>query len=133
MSLGVVHRRSHGRFPPSTVGGYERGERTITLYRFHELAGIYGIPADRLLRTILERLGSQANLGVTIDLQKLPAVQGDEGRALNDLVAAIRAQREGYLGDTISLRAGDLEIVAHETGKPPDKVLEALRPALRSE
>ena len=133
VSLGAVARRSSGRFPPSTVGGYERGERAITLQRFHELAEIYGVPADRLLRRVLERLAPEINTGVTVDLRKLSALPADERRALGELVDSIRSSRDDYLGDIVSLRAGDLQIVAGVTGRSPNLVLEALRPALKSE
>src|SRR5207244_4441372 len=45
-TLRDVHVRSRGRFKPSAVGGYERGERAISLDRFSQLAELYDCPPD---------------------------------------------------------------------------------------
>ncbi|MGH2699518.1 MAG: helix-turn-helix domain-containing protein [Actinomycetota bacterium] len=44
MTLDDVRRRSRGRFKSSAVGGYERGERAISLERFCDLSEMYGVP-----------------------------------------------------------------------------------------
>jgi transcriptional regulator with XRE-family HTH domain len=72
-----VERRSGGRFKPSSLGGYERGERSISLQRFCQLSEVYGIPADRLLREVLERIKRGSREGVIVDLRELSEV--DEG------------------------------------------------------
>ena len=38
LSLSDVARRSGGRYSPSSLGGYERGERAISVIRFCDLA-----------------------------------------------------------------------------------------------
>ena len=53
LTLRGVEARSRGRFKPSAVGGYERGEREISLHRFCELALLYGIPPATLLENAL--------------------------------------------------------------------------------
>ena len=70
-----VERRSGGRFKPSSLGGYERGERSISLQRFCELAGVYGIPADRLLRDVLDRIERGSREGAVLDLRELSEVE----------------------------------------------------------
>jgi transcriptional regulator with XRE-family HTH domain len=55
MSLSRVERLSNGRFKASAVGGYERGERAISLDRFCELSFLYGVAPPRLLADALER------------------------------------------------------------------------------
>jgi transcriptional regulator with XRE-family HTH domain len=55
LSLRAVERVSGGRFKPSSIAGYERGERKITVERFCELARFYGFPPERLLGDVVER------------------------------------------------------------------------------
>ncbi|HEX6262799.1 MAG TPA: helix-turn-helix transcriptional regulator [Actinomycetota bacterium] len=49
LSLKDVERLTNGRFKPSTVAGYERGERSITVSRFVALARFYGARPSGLL------------------------------------------------------------------------------------
>ena len=53
LTLRDVGIRSGGRFTASTVAGYERGERNISLQRFCELAHFYGVEPERLLAEAL--------------------------------------------------------------------------------
>ena len=53
LTLRDVQRRSAGRFTASGVGGYERGERMISLDRFCRLADVYGSRPERLLAEVL--------------------------------------------------------------------------------
>lgn len=49
LTLKDVERLTEGRFKPSTVAGYERGERSISVSRFLALARFYGALPDGLL------------------------------------------------------------------------------------
>ena len=49
VSLNDVARLTGDRFKPSTVAGYERGERSISVSRFVDLARFYGASPDGLL------------------------------------------------------------------------------------
>jgi transcriptional regulator with XRE-family HTH domain len=53
LTLREVGVRSGGRLTPTAVAGYERGERSISLVRFCELAYFYGIAPERLLAEAL--------------------------------------------------------------------------------
>jgi transcriptional regulator with XRE-family HTH domain len=55
-TLGQASEYSAGRFRPTSIAGYERGERQISLRRFAVLAGVYGIRADRVFAQVLERM-----------------------------------------------------------------------------
>jgi transcriptional regulator with XRE-family HTH domain len=55
-TLGQASELSGGRFRPTSIAGYERGERQVSLRRFAVLAGVYGVRADRLLAHVLERM-----------------------------------------------------------------------------
>ena len=53
LTLKEVGTASGGRFTPTAVAGYERGERSISLVRFCELAAFYSIEPERLLADAL--------------------------------------------------------------------------------
>ena len=53
LTLREVGVRSSGKFTPTAVAGYERGERRISLQRFCELALFYGVEPERLLAEVL--------------------------------------------------------------------------------
>ena len=64
LTLRDVQARSMGRFKPSSLGGYERGEREISVHRFCELAAVYQIPPDRLLASVLDRVAPEGRAEV---------------------------------------------------------------------
>ena len=49
MSLDDVERQSQGRWSASAIGAYERGFRTLSLPRLHELAEFYDVSVSVLL------------------------------------------------------------------------------------
>jgi len=56
LSLRQVTVRSGGRFKPSSVASYERGERQISLERFFALAEVYEVAPERIAAAIAYRL-----------------------------------------------------------------------------
>jgi transcriptional regulator with XRE-family HTH domain len=56
LSLRQVTVRSGGRFKPSSIASYERGERQISLERLFALADVYGVAAERIVAAIAHRL-----------------------------------------------------------------------------
>src|ERR687892_702438 len=133
--LGLTIReaaaRSGTRFRPSAIGGYERGERAISLERFCDMAALYGIPPDRLLADVLDRLRPEGRAEVMIDLTRLELLPGEEPRRAAELVQQVRRQRGSEGGDLISLRAGDLEALAMTFRLPPGDLLRRLEPAIQ--
>lgn len=69
LTLREVGRRSGGTFRPTSVAGYERGERSISLRRFCELATFYGTSPDSLLTEIVRRTRRGGN--AVVDLSTL--------------------------------------------------------------
>lgn len=55
-SLRQVTVRSGGRFKPSSVASYERGERQISLERLFALAEVYQVAPERITAAIAHRL-----------------------------------------------------------------------------
>ena len=133
--LGLTIReaaaRSEARFRPSAIGGYERGERAISLERFCDIAALYGIPADRLLADVLVRLRPEGRAEVIIDLNELEMLPGDEPRKAAEMVERVRQQRGGEAGDLVILRAGDLEALALSFHLPAGDLLRRLEPAIQ--
>jgi transcriptional regulator with XRE-family HTH domain len=52
LSLRQVTVRSGGRFKPSSVASYERGERQISLERLFALARVYDVAPERIVAAI---------------------------------------------------------------------------------
>jgi transcriptional regulator with XRE-family HTH domain len=59
LSLRQVTDRSGGRFKPSSVASYERGDRQISVERLFSLAEVYGVPPERIVTAIARRLGEE--------------------------------------------------------------------------
>ncbi len=130
-TLRDVQIRSRARFKASAVGGYERGERDISLGRFCELAWLYGVSPGRLLSDALQLMSRGSTRKVVIDLARLSQVKGEEGRLVAQFVHDLKAQRGDYIAEVITLRSGDLEILATQAGAQPRSLLDTLKPALR--
>jgi transcriptional regulator with XRE-family HTH domain len=131
LTLHDVSRLTAGRFKPSVLGGYERGERTISLERFTELARLYGVPADRLLAELLSRTEPHGRTEIVIDLNRLALLDEGEVRAVAEFVHNLRTKRGDYFSEVISLRSGDVEALALSSGLSPRDLMSRLRPALR--
>jgi transcriptional regulator with XRE-family HTH domain len=128
-----VSELSRGRFKPSSIGGWERGEREISLQRFCELAEIYAVPPDRLLDEALDAMSPQNREEVVIDLTRLPLLEGEEPELLRvaEFVHGVRARRGDYLGEILTLRSGDLDEIALGTSMKPGTLRSLLEPAIR--
>lgn len=132
LTLRQAWERSEGRFKPSVVGGYERGERSISLARFCTLAQFYGVPPDRLFFRVLERLEPRARRETVLDLGRMEQVEEKTGRAVTGFIRQVKRERGDPAEDVITLRAGDLEAIALASGIDLSRLLEALRPARRA-
>lgn len=128
LSLRDVGRRSGGRFTASGIAGYERGERRISVERLCELAEIYGVPPERLLADATQSVGTAHT---RIDLSAVHNLSLPELRHLIadriDEVLTTGARKP--VPERISLRLGDLEILAGTAGSPADlmqRIIEAV-------
>lgn len=130
LTLHDVQRISAGRFKPSSVGSYERGARSVSVPLLYELGSLYGVPPDRLLAQAIEIADPDSQFKVVLDLNRLPGIQGEEGRLVTDFVARIREQRGDRAGEVITLRSGDLQHLATAARTKTPDLLERLRPAL---
>lgn len=128
LSLQQLSRRSGGRFRPSSLGGYERGERAISLERFCELARLLGVPADQLLTDVLLRSGSPGHRTIVLDLTVLPGSHA--GGVAAEHANQVRSRRGDFLSSVVTLRAGDLERIAAASGLEVAMLLSSLEPAV---
>jgi transcriptional regulator with XRE-family HTH domain len=126
MTLRRVSTLSGERFKPTSVAGYERGERSISLKRFIELCQLYGVPPHALLAQIMRAI--EGSTEPDVDLTVLEASGSADEALIAGFIRRIRALRRDHPSGTVSLRAEDLEVLASAAGKRLDEVLEALTP-----
>jgi transcriptional regulator with XRE-family HTH domain len=130
LTLREVAGVSADRFKPSALGGYERGERAISLERFCELAAVYGVPPDRLLGEVFDRLDPEGRVEVVVDLTQLELLPGEESRRAAELVERVVSLRGERLEGSVSLRAGDFEELALSAQLTPGELVRRLEPAV---
>jgi transcriptional regulator with XRE-family HTH domain len=126
-TLRDVSRLSEGKYKPTSVAGYERGERAISLERFCDLCRLYGVPPPALLAEILGLV--LATPEPDIDAQLLESLGEAEAAFVSGFVREIRALRRGRPSDTIALRAGDVEVLATAAGTKADELIHILDPS----
>lgn len=133
MTLRQVAEASDGEIKATSLAGYERAERTISLVRFYSICWFFGVAPDRLLTLILARTHPQQPVTpghLVVDLNRLSQPGSRESRSVEAYVTSVREAR-GLGGSIISLRTDDLEILATETGKLPESLLHSLSPAAK--
>lgn len=118
LSLHDVEEASGKEFKASVLGAYERGERSISVPRLQRLAQFYSVPVDRLLPEPEAGVGpslagrSDPDLGVRIDLEKLPDLEGPELLVLGRYVTMIQMARGDFNGKILSVRGDDVRTLA---------------------
>ena len=131
LKLRDVSERSEGRFKPTSVAGYERAERSISLERFIEICRLYGAPPERVLSDVMRAVEGRTE--PEIDLAALGSISGIEAGLISAFVHQVRSLRGEAAGDRIILREGDLEVLATAAGKRPEELARVLREGARRE
>ncbi|HEY7661136.1 MAG TPA: helix-turn-helix transcriptional regulator [Actinomycetota bacterium] len=126
-SLRDASRSSGGRFTPSGIAGYERGERRISVERLCALADLYGVRPDRLLADALRAPGA---LGIDLDLSAVAELSPEVRHLIAGFIEEVLAMRGESGADRISLRSGDLEIIAGTSGSSAIELLRRIREAI---
>jgi transcriptional regulator with XRE-family HTH domain len=129
LTLRNVSSLSSGTFKPSSLASYERGERTLSVERFLLLADLYDIPSARLIAEISRR--AEGRPPIVVDVRTAHAIDGVEGAVLAEFVHEVIALRRQPASEEISLRDGDLEVLATASGSRAEQFMEAVEPALR--
>ena len=130
MTLKELADSSDGRFRPTSLAGYERGERTISVVRFCELCRLLDLQPGRLLQEITRTVYGDRE--PRIDLTKLEALDEPEGELLAGFIKQVLGQRAAPDSETIALRAGDVEVRASVAGTTPAELHDIVRAAQRS-
>jgi transcriptional regulator with XRE-family HTH domain len=130
MTLKSLADSSAGRFRPTSLAGYERGERTISVVRFCELCRLLDLQPGRLLQEITRTVYGDGE--PRIDLTKLEALHEPEGELLAGFIKQVLGQRAEPDSETIALRAGDVEVLASVAGTTPAELDDIVRAAQRS-
>lgn len=131
LTLRQVSALSKGRYKPTSVAGYERGERAISMERFCELCQLYGVAPHALLADIIRAVGGMPE--PDIDLARLEALGSTESALVAGFIRQIRALRREHPSGIVVLRTGDLEVLATAAGKKPAELVEALGPSIERE
>ena len=107
MSLDDVERQSSGRWSASAIGAYERGFRTLSLPRLHELAEFYDVPVSVLLGEQTSTHEGPPKL--VLDLEALNRVP--EAAPVQRFVRSIIVERGDYNGRVLTIRRDDLRAI----------------------
>jgi transcriptional regulator with XRE-family HTH domain len=141
MSLQAVEKSSGEEFKASVLGAYERGERTISVPRLQRLAQIYSVPVDQLLpadishpigRAASMATGSRGGPGdkpsrkITVDLVRLDEANGPERDLLRHFLASVQVQRGDFNGKVLTIREGDLRVMASMFGRSTESLVARL-------
>lgn len=136
MSLLDVEAASDKEFKASVLGAYERAERAISVPRLQRLASHYSVPVAQLLPSTEEEQEEQQTPGhpfspqnrqaVTIDLEKLRALEGSEAELMSRYLRGIQVQRQDFNGKVLTIRSDDLRALACMLGVPTDSVVSEL-------
>lgn len=130
MTLKDLADASFDRFRPTSVAGYERGERKISLVRFCELCRLLGVPPERVLGEILRAV--EGRWEPEVDLTKLEGLRSPESDLITGFIRQVLSQRGEREVETIVLRAGDVEVLASAARRRPDELLDIVNSARRS-
>lgn len=131
LTLRAVSELSDGQYKPTSIAGYERGERSISLERFSDLCRVYDVDPSALLTEILEAADGTPDRG--LDLERLEALGSAEAALVAGFVREIGTLRHGRPSEAIVLRAGDVEVLATAAGRHPEDLAEILGRPRRTE
>jgi len=108
MSFDDVERESSGRWSASAIGAYERGFRTLSLPRLHELAEFYDVSVSVLLGE--QPTPTEGPPKLVLDLEALNRVP--EAAPVQRFVRSIIVERGDYNGRVLTLRRDDLRAIS---------------------
>lgn len=136
MSLLDVEAASDKEFKASVLGAYERAERAISVPRLERLAALYSVPVAQLLPSTGQTeeevsapghpFSTQKRPAVTIDLEKLRALEGTEAELMSRYLRGIQVQRQDFNGKVLTIRSDDLRALACMLGVAADSVVTEL-------
>lgn len=128
LSLPDVQTLSDGAFKASVMGAYERGERAISAVRLAKLAELYRLPVQAMLPPSASDTGAVAASpsGLALDVARLEAAMGTEGRTLARFVRRVQAQRQDWTGGVVRIRAEDVVAIALACDRTPAELVQVV-------
>jgi len=130
-TLRQVADISDGMFKTSSLASYERGERAISFDRFFRLTAIYDISPARLFADVARRVEGRPS--VRIDVERIKNLAGAEAGIVDGFIRNVFLLRRQPPADTVSLRNGDLEVLATASGRRVHEFEDAIEPALHDQ
>lgn len=139
-SLATMAEMSRGRFKPSAVANYERGDRALSAVRLVQLAELYrttpgelmeskgeDTPLIDLTRRAPQEAGSPVPLPrLVIDVTALESAERSPDMELVwNVVRSLRTERTDPAG-VISLRAADVAHLARALARTPESIASEL-------
>jgi hypothetical protein len=110
------------------LASYERAKRTVPIERFYRIAILYGISPVRLLADVVRRV--EGRPAVRIDVRRVKSMGGAEAAIVDGFIRNVFILRDQDVAETVSLREGDLEVLATATGRRVEAFRDAIEPAL---
>ena len=128
LTLEGATAASRQEIKTSTLGSYERGDRTITVSRLYSLAELYGVPVHDLLPERVADPGTEEVIDLRDEVStESPGAAKIPVETLEALIAeftrSVRSHRHG--GGVI--RRDDVQIIAEFVGLTPAQVRRHLR------
>jgi transcriptional regulator with XRE-family HTH domain len=127
LTLREVAVTSGGAFKATSVAGYERGERSITLERFILLCHLYDADAGEVLGEIRRSAGDALDAEGFATDPAFERLGPRERELLRALVRQVRERRGSSPPSRVMVRIEDLTVLATAAGADPDELLDALR------
>jgi transcriptional regulator with XRE-family HTH domain len=131
LTLRQVASLTGGEFKATSVAGYERGERTISVERFCQLCAVYHASPSAVLADVVGAVSGTREM--VIELSRLEALGEAERDRIEEFVKHVRSRRREPPAETLVIRESDLEVLASEAGTTPEELAEALQPPIRPE
>jgi transcriptional regulator with XRE-family HTH domain len=130
LKLLDVLRRSRGKFKPTSLAGYERGERRISVERFCELCDVYDVVPQAVLADAVAAVRGRTETEIDLRLER---VEQTKVERVTGFVRQILEQRREPASGRIALREADVEVLAAEVGTTPQELAKALEPGAHQE
>jgi transcriptional regulator with XRE-family HTH domain len=131
LTLSDIARRSGNQFKVSSLGAYERGDRSITFERLQLLAAVYGVDVQSLLGMRTPTIDLVAlesrGVGIVIDLSRFRVLPDACAGEVMGFGQAIKRMRKESSSSVLVVRRSDASFLASILGCDPTRVDEALR------
>ena len=131
LTLRDAARKGPDAVKPTTLASYERGERSLSVDRLFRLSSLYRISPARLIADVSRRVEGRPQ--VRIDIGRMRSLGGVEAGILDGFIRNVFILRDQPVTDTVSLRDGDIDVLATATGRRVEDFVAAIRPALAEE